>query len=326
MTQNNSTSLTRLQFDQYSRQSIVRDLLTATFDDKKLRVLDVGGYLGNTQKFLPNCTVTVLDVYDSDDRHYIKGSALNIPFDDDYFDAVVTFDVFEHIQEKDRELFIAEMVRVSKDVISIAAPFDTDLVADAEVYVDKLHKKLYKKRHPWLVEHIEYGLPNLEKTIQQLKSNKVAFDVFESNNIFLWKMMMGFMMICGDSRLSKLNSEMNKFYNLHRNELGDSVGPSYRKVLFGRKNNAGLPFDTASQANELDPQVYGMFIDMLTEAQLQIVQDKSLSVTQASAHELKSVIDTYEARIAELNRTAYEKSKEKAVKVVRRIRNVASRG
>ncbi len=91
-------AIIRLPFDQYSRQKIAAIIIDAMrAKGQSFSILDVGGYKGATHLFHTRDTVTVLDVFDVKEKHYIRGDATAMTFKDDSYDFVVSFDVFEHI-------------------------------------------------------------------------------------------------------------------------------------------------------------------------------------------------------------------------------------
>lgn len=294
-----NNGLINTQFDQYSRQTIAHDLIKNVRKDKVLKILDIGGHLGRTTEFFANDDVTVIDVYEEIYDNYVKGNALDLPFRDNSFDVVTSFDVFEHIPEGDRDLFVDEACRVSKDIVLIAAPFDTDLVAITEKSTNELYRSVFNKDHPWLIEHIENGLPQIAKTEKRLKYNKLNYNIYSSNNIFLWKIMMSFLFYCGDSRLNKLGDAVNRFYNQHAYKLGDHTDPSYRKIFFARKNNKNTKTNFASSS--LNDEVYMEFLETIFKGISSLVKDKKKSIEEAEAHQEKEVVLGYEERLKYLS-------------------------
>jgi hypothetical protein len=294
------------QFDQYSRQSIAYSIIKEAFGSKRINILDIGGHLGRTNEYFNKDNVVIIDVYDKNYEGYVKGNALNLPFEDSSFDVVVSFDVLEHIAKKDRKKFIDEACRVSKDALLIAAPFDTELVAETENQVNKLYKKIYKINHPWLIEHLDNGLPDLEKTQSYISKNKMELQIFSSNNIFLWKLMMSFLFLCGNSRLSNLELKINNFYNKNSLYLGDNTEPSYRKIIFARKSEKLL---ARTQDSKLSNNEYNQLLDLLIDGITDIISDKALSMNELSSHELKKVIEQYESRLSKLNQALEHKKK-----------------
>tara|TARA_B100000508_G_scaffold24443_2_gene17623 strand:- start:16905 stop:17633 length:729 start_codon:yes stop_codon:yes gene_type:complete len=62
--------------------------------------------------------------YNHKNAKYICSSASKIPMPDEYFDAIVTFETIEHLEEEDRELYLRELRRVLKDdgVVILSTP------------------------------------------------------------------------------------------------------------------------------------------------------------------------------------------------------------
>lgn len=53
--------------------------------------------------------------YRAENLTYMQGNVCNLKFEDNYFDAIVSFDVLEHLNEQDQERFISEVSRVLKN-------------------------------------------------------------------------------------------------------------------------------------------------------------------------------------------------------------------
>lgn len=183
-----------------SRYWIISQMVASIAGRRKVKILDVGGKEGLLRSFGLN--PTVIDIEASDEPDYVQGNALDMPFADKQFDIAVSCDVLEHIAPADRDKFISEMLRVS-EVVIICAPFDHGDVAKVEVEVNGRYKALLKKRHRWLGEHIENGLPSEAKTakvIQRLGYEYVKTRHF-STNIWLRIMEMHLLQAAfGDSK------------------------------------------------------------------------------------------------------------------------------
>lgn len=149
-----------LPIDQYSRQkwaSIIAEELREK--GSVLKIIDVGGYKGKTALFQERDKVTICDLFDVNEEGYVKGDGNKLPFSDEEFDIVMSFDTYEHVPRQKRERFISELIRVSKEGVVLAAPFDTSKrsVSKAEVELNNYYVKLYNAEHRWLKEHIDYG-------------------------------------------------------------------------------------------------------------------------------------------------------------------------
>ncbi len=97
------------------------------------------------------------------DKHLlpVKASALDIPFTNNSFPAVISLDMLEHIPPDGRKSAIYEMIRVAKTLVCIGVPCGS--LAQAQ---DEALAILYKKSHAhnfhFLAEQVEYGLPSKE--------------------------------------------------------------------------------------------------------------------------------------------------------------------
>ncbi|MGB9911204.1 MAG: class I SAM-dependent methyltransferase [Microgenomates group bacterium] len=101
-----------------SQREIIRHLNIMANKIKNKKILDVGCGTGlYTQLFCKNNNeVFGLDLQNNlriKNVKFIKGNALNMPFPQEFFDVVISFDVIEHID--DDNLFLKECWRVLKD-------------------------------------------------------------------------------------------------------------------------------------------------------------------------------------------------------------------
>lgn len=290
--------LYKLQFDQFSRQYIALQLVKAIYKTKRLRILDVGGHLGKTHEFFMDDEVIVVDLYELKKKNYVKASGLDLPFSDDEFDVVLSFDVLEHIASKDRNKFISELCRVSKDIVIVAAPFNTQLVAVTEKQVNDLYQKLYGKDQTWLAEHIDNGLPEMGLLSSYAEAHKLNCRFYSSNNLYLWKMMMSFHFLCGGSRLPELSESLNKFYNENMNNLGDNLEPSYRKIGIISKKDLGNELPTFP--SKLDEKMYNTYLDRIFTGMAGLLKDKRLSIEELSGHKERAFQEELGQRAEEI--------------------------
>lgn len=235
------SSLFHLPFDQYSRQHYAKLLVEQHRTKKRLRILDVGGNNGKTREFFPDDEVVVLDLYDIKESGYVRGSALDMPFKDNSFDVIVSFDVLEHIPDPDRGRFIREIARVASEMIFIAAPFNTPGVAQVESELNDYWISLKGAEHPWLKEHIENGLPEVESFLALAKQHGIEFSVFGSNNVLAWASMQRLIFLSDAVGAPDKIEPLTKFYNEYLTEIGDNIEPAYRRILFWAKNSAETP-------------------------------------------------------------------------------------
>lgn len=145
---------------------------------EKPSLLDVGGYPCNLARLLkdahPGATALTIDQIDAQLDDYRVADGAELPFADGEFDAVFTADAFEHIAPGRRAAFIAELVRVSRGPVILGAPFDQPAVRIIESQLNDAHIVLTGKEHPWLHEHVAYGLPNLRETVGLFPDDRIV--------------------------------------------------------------------------------------------------------------------------------------------------------
>lgn len=226
-----------MPIDQYGRYGIVAQQIKDFKKQKKqqkIKILDIGGYKGEIHRFFTSkeADITIVDLYDSKDKNYVKGSALDLPFDDNTFDYVVSFEVFEHIPRKHRELFISEALRVGSGSLILTAPFsgDHDEVLRSEVSVNEFWRTMYGDDHPWLKEHIDYRTPKRTELESILKAKRLPFVSVGNNDLILWNFMVSFNYLTTQFRGSGLNPEVQEFYNKNTHYFESNAQSYYRYI------------------------------------------------------------------------------------------------
>lgn len=234
-----TNALKELPFDQYSRQVIVRELLECLRPaSTKYKLLDIGGYKGNTSKFLHEDNVTVVDLFESEEENYVKASGEKLPFADESFDYCLSFDALEHIESSKRIRVIDEALRVAKHGVIFCAPQATPLNSEAEESLNAYYKKIHGSEHRWLKEHIEYALPDFEKIVKHYQSYEPQ--VFYSNDIFSWSLLQGMFFLneannWGASSLVEINKHVNNGLGVMS---GKTPETSYRAIICILKDKA----------------------------------------------------------------------------------------
>lgn len=222
-------------FDQFNRQIQVKSILDSLRTEKKrqFKILDVGGHKGRTADFLQLDDVTVLDVFDVEEEGYIKGTALDMPFKDESFDFVVSYDVLEHIPGNDRNKFVEECGRVAKRGLIICAPHNSEANVSAESSLNDYFYRLHHKPHPWLKEHIEYGIPDFNKIESYAVAKGFLTSIFTSNKVQLWVAMQQAIFLNSKYPMaSEKLTEVNELYNTHASyDKGLARDEAYRLIL-----------------------------------------------------------------------------------------------
>lgn len=144
----------------------------------ELRIVEVGSGSGGLAEYL-NHRITGVDVaFDrtaerfSDRLLPVEADAAEIPLQTGQYDLVVSLDMFEHLPPGLRRPALSEMLRLLAPGGRLILGFPAGPVAA------KLDRRLndsfvrhHDMPHPWLVEHIEQGLPDpneVESTLREL--------------------------------------------------------------------------------------------------------------------------------------------------------------
>lgn len=246
----------RLPADLYSRNTLFgllteHILATRTSEEhnRSLEILDVGGYQGKLSWFLPQHTkLTILDLKPAPEQantNYVQGDAKTLPFPDGHFDLVISSDTLEHIDAADRAQVVAEMFRVSRRHVILAAPFDSIYNRKAEEFINTQFKQYTGHDHPFLIEHIQNGLPDADQIEHILTEKSRSMVKIGEGNIYNWylqQLTTGAKLnqpIPARSLPQSEDSEgpehfptFNEFFNHHLASLGNFRAPTYRTVFF----------------------------------------------------------------------------------------------
>jgi hypothetical protein len=137
--------------DTFSRHLIASQLL-----GRPATVLDVGGVHDLLALFLPETSVTTVNVERPADVLY-EGDRL--PFGDASFDAVTSLDVLEHVEARNRQAHLLELARVASRRVVLSCPLGTPEHNRAELDLARWYRATTGVRHRFLEEHLMHGLP-----------------------------------------------------------------------------------------------------------------------------------------------------------------------
>lgn len=253
-------------FDQYQRYKNAAKIINSIRkENETFRILEVGANAHkNLEKFLPNDNVTYLDIELPEellhDPKYILGDATDMEFDDSEYDIVVALDVFEHIPKDRRENFMNELYRVSSKIALFSAPFNKQKVALAEERVNKYYKSITGIPHRWLAEHIENGLPSLEKVKEHLSNNNIKYTTFGHGNLEIWEKLSNIQVLSEiDPGLNDYIIEIDKYYNsvIFDNDYTDD---GYRNfVILEKEREFNEKFEGHLDSSGLDSLIDNLF-------------------------------------------------------------------
>jgi glycosyltransferase involved in cell wall biosynthesis/ubiquinone/menaquinone biosynthesis C-methylase UbiE len=236
-----------LPFHQYQRYKILQQIIDGVRKSNQcLRILEVGsGSHKNAEKFLPNDEFLYLDIVIphevKGDSQFVQGDATNLTFLDDTFDFVIALDVYEHIPELLREKFLKEIFRVSKNGFILSAPFTNFGLEEVEKRLDVISDAILEYKLPWITEHFESGLPNLEKTVNFINKDLKAdhFYFTHGSKDLSEKLLRMELFTARDYRLFEYLKEIHMFYN--QNMLWNDFDENgIRTFILGFKNRADI--------------------------------------------------------------------------------------
>ena len=172
--------LKEISFDLYQRY-ILLEHTGKLFrpGESTYNVLDVGGH---TKAFWPGFSslagvlisgarVAVVDIIPTAElQNYVQASGVQLPFRDGAFDLVCSLDTLELIPGEHRPAFLSELLRVTRDGLYLAFPFDSASNRWAESIVVEYANVVLKDPIPALREHRQFGLPDRESVTRLFSS------------------------------------------------------------------------------------------------------------------------------------------------------------
>jgi glycosyltransferase involved in cell wall biosynthesis len=241
-----------MQFDQYQRYHTASSLINKVRKpEERFRILEVGANVhANLAYFLTEDELVFLDQsFDSDnlDQRFVLGDATKMQFQDNAFDYIISLDVLEHIPDSKRSVFFNELVRVSKYGLLLSFPYKSQAVEEAEKAVNQYNIDLFGVDHPWLKEHIDNGLPNIDDILELPALEGLDKAYFLHGNIDVWTELTKAGLSC--ERLTKYEADFSAPNDLYNRFLCDSDidGNGYRCFFVASKANV----DKSSLASEV---------------------------------------------------------------------------
>jgi SAM-dependent methyltransferase len=305
-----------LPIDQFQRYLLTSRLVRLLDVPAGGRILDLGGAPGPIEMFLPDHEVYVLDIQgEHPGGRFVIADGGRLPFGDDTFDAVVSLDTLEHVPTSVRADFLSEARRVSTGAVVLSAPFDTLGVAAAERALLEFISARLSPDFPtavWLQEHVDWGLPKLDRTLTDLSGGGWVSDALPSGYLPRW---LGTMVADHEllaTGLPDLNG-LHAYYNAHVSP-SDARTPSYRHIVAAScrisQEELGRRIDSLRSAPE-DPVEATAALSAMAAALLQHRLGGSFSSPQlrdaladqerlrARVHDLERQVADRDARLLE---------------------------
>jgi hypothetical protein len=166
----------------------------------------------------------------------IQGTGSLLPFGNRSVDVVVSSDVVEHIPPQYRTQVLSEMVRVARTQVIIAVPCGP-ASHEAEREVNDIYRKKTGTSHPWLKEHLLYGLPEAGDLAREVRSSasrqgrRAYIQVKDNMNLWVWRRLFR-LYFGGGPRTARFI----RYYMLTLLPLLRRVnwGTTYRRILFAQ--------------------------------------------------------------------------------------------
>jgi hypothetical protein len=173
-----------MPYDLYERHTVVGQLLQQEIgSDSRQTVLDVGGRKDLLERFMPYSTTAI----NPDGTGHLLGDGGQLPFAPGSFDAVVNLDTLEHLPSETRLPFIHECLRVGKKCVIIAAPYGSPEHMALEKALNAQYTKTLGRPHPYLSEHVAFGLPSPEQLTQFVEALRPFPTQFFYAGDFTWQ-------------------------------------------------------------------------------------------------------------------------------------------
>jgi len=242
--------LAEISFDLYERYLLLEHIGNLFRpDESTYNVLDVGvhtpvlwpGFSSLAGVLIPDARVAVVDMFPTAGlQDYIQASGVQLPFRDGAFDLVCSLDTLEHISGEQRPAFLSELLRVTRDGLYLAFPFDSASNRWAESVVREYANVVLKNPIPALQEHSQFGLPDREFIKRVFSGNSYPWIGFGQGNTDVWLLMMlayHTLRMPGTDFVQELNRRFNETYAAQ-----DWAEPNYRAgyLLSKRRSIADL--------------------------------------------------------------------------------------
>jgi hypothetical protein len=232
-------------FDQYQRYAITAAIARAMGGTAPPRVLDVGGHHLDfwfrprrpIAEFLPEAPSITVDLARSRLAGYLCARGDALPFAAASFDLACSVDVLEHVPPAARATVLAQVMRVSRQIAVIAAPFRSPVIDRAEGLVSAFIRDACGYDQGQLREHRELGWPDLDAAIAAFESAGWHVRVFGYGSVWTWVLMMvdkhALQAMAGSKRVQVA---LDRAFNETR-FAGDREAPCYRQFVVAARRS-----------------------------------------------------------------------------------------
>lgn len=225
--------ITELPIDQYQRYCLASQVIDAVRESERIfRILEVGGFPPKLPQFLRDDFVVVSDRVPCKADFYVRADAVALPFKSEFFDAVISLDVLEHIPAGDRLDFLESIKEASTDYVVLAAPFDDGLglIRNAESLLLEFISERLGYEHQYFAEHLANGLPNLNEILTNFTKDSWEIMILPCGYFPRWFGMTLLEYAIEGKVSDEVKRKMRRHYNLYFYPL-DICEPAYRKLI-----------------------------------------------------------------------------------------------
>lgn len=242
-------------FDQYQNMMQVARCVREIARQRGLarpRLLELSRRDTGLADFAPECEVVRYPTHQ--DNQPTLAHPVALPFADQAFDACLVTDAYEHIAPEQRPELLREMVRVTRGVVLLACPMETEIVTRFDKLVFDFIWGKYAERYEPLDQHIEFGLEPLADVMASLThSGAERVIALPDNYIYRWiHQILIYFDLQHRQPHADVYAALNAVYN-ERLAPGDYREPCYRYLIVGA-TAPGLDLDEFAAALQGRPE------------------------------------------------------------------------
>lgn len=174
LNRNPSLNATAIDFNQNLRfQYIIKNLKQQTQATPNPVILDVGAGMGTLANYLASQNCSVINLETSRKRrlkNQVIADGRNLPFKNQAFDVTVSSDVLEHVAARDRDRFLHEMLRCTKNGVIIT--YSKIHTCNPDRSAIKVFEAFTRAPPDWYIEHNSNRIVENQRVIDTLEENQ----------------------------------------------------------------------------------------------------------------------------------------------------------